>query len=777
MWFELLPAPDSPDMDDQYQRRTRAMADALGLSARPGWLDWWRHDDGCRLVASGPRRWLEVSDRYGRRAAQLFARAANATLQECDEPTQVLEEPQAWAHAFVPISASLARTPRDDAPDREEARLEPSQGTVVVITVRRMGWVESNRNSNWIADELNRQADGSKLRGAGVGVARIMAGAPSKREALDQARESANALGLGLVPGLSSHLSRPGLGLLLASLPMAMSGLLLAILAHPLCGLLALPLPFMAWRWWRRRDPINDVDQRPRHRWWWARTRFAHSSDHKTMMAGDDQNTDSKRRVYAYAFQRSSFPLPSGALAAIAAPPADRTATVSALTVRPDQLAQADGPLVGVDAQGEPIRMWQAALYGGIALFGEPGGGKSNMMHGVTAWLARHHRTGDVLVDFESKGVDSVPTLTRIAGRLPLVDVCDPATPMIDVLGAGDAHDKAERFSALMRAALGEQQIGPQSRIQLRDSVEAALLALDAPGFPDQCRAQGAPLPRTWVECAARLLGREGVSDARALGRACSRATHADALLERLHGGVTPETGRPRIRDGELAQLLRAPMNKMDILAGSHVFTPGRRSINWNTLIARSRTHGDARILVNLGAAVHPDPSGRHADLTDDQRRLIGALLFRGLKDEVEASCGGWQAEGRHMRIIVDELTDVLGGDGRSDGGNADILAWLREKGRAYGVELMVGTQNTTQLADALLASVASLMTVGSFVLRSDVTAGPAAAALGVDASLVRGLPRHTCAIRTVGGPPDMASLPVMVARIPHFDAGEHVDA
>ena len=72
-----------------------------------------------------------------------------------------------------------------------------------------------------------------------------------------------------------------------------------------------------------------------------------------------------------------------------------------------------------------------------------------------------------------------------------------------------------------------------------------------------------------------------------------------------------------------------------------------------------------------------------------------------------------------------------------------------------------------------LLASVTGFQTVGSFVLRSPVTAEPAARAVGVDPQRLVSLPRFAIALRTVGGPPDMATLPAMILHVPHFDGGE----
>lgn len=772
MWFELTPAPRTGD-DSTFQQDAKTMADMLMLTSRPGWLDWWHHDDGLRLVAQGDRRWVEISDRLGERAARAVAKAAHAIARPCDEPADVLDAPIRWAHAFVPITATLARNARDDAPSVDDTRFTVDEDTVIVLTVRRLGWIESMRNTDWVADEMNRQADTSKLRAPGLGACRVMAGADTTRQAIDRAAQAANALNLGFVPGLNAHRSRPGLLGLLAAITLAGMGIgLWAVDTPPLLPLLLFAIAVMlAWRWWRRHDDVNDIDQRPRHRWWFTRMRRARDSDLKTTGAGDDGNA-SKRLVHAYAFQRSTLPLPPGALAVLATPPADRTAMASAPTLMPRAMTHADGPLIGMDADKQPVHLWAAAMYGGIALFGEPGGGKSNLMHGILAWQSKHHTTGDMLIDFESKGVDSTPILDRLAPGMRLIDINDPDTPMIGLLSGPDHWSRAGGFAALMRGALGDTQIGPQSRIQLRDSVFLALEGTANPDLARRCRAEGVTPPDTWVMYAARLLARDGVRDARALGRATRMTVDTPAVaaaLERLHGGVDANTGRPRLRDGELAQLLRAPMNKMDILASAtRVFQPGRKTLDWHAIARRADRHADARVIINLGAAIHPTPDGTHPDLDDDARRLIGALLLRSLKEEIASTMGGWQSNNRHARILIDELTDVSG----TDGANADVLAWMREKGRAYGVELTVGTQNLGQLAGPLLDSVTSYMTVASFVLRADATSTPAAAMIGVDRTIIEGLPRHTLAVRTVGTPPDLAGQPAMIVTVPHFDDG-----
>ena len=431
------------------------------------------------------------------------------------------------------------------------------------------------------------------------------------------------------------------------------------------------------------------------------------------------------------------------------------------LTLRPHVLEDTDGPLVGYDRESRPVRLSSTALYGGVALLGEPGGGKSNSMHGIATHVARTLKPDDVIVMFESKGADSIPILRRVAPGLRVVDCMDPSTPMIDLLGSGTPSERAVRFADLMRQALGPNQIGPRSRIQIRDAVFAALTLMDSDGWEDKCRAAGSRLPRTWADAAGLLLGCDGIGAARLMGHAANMLGDADvdAAIERLHGGRT-DSGRPKIADGRLAEQLSAPMNKMDILNQCpRLVRPGRRVVSWHAILS----HG-GRFAINIGAAER----GAHDAMPEQTRRLVGALLFQGLRFEIERSCAGWQARGRRLDLFVDELTDVTGSDGTDGGSGAQAMEWLREKGRAFGVEAFVGTQNPLQLDTRLQASFLGFMTVCCYVLRAPASASIAADAIGLDLRAVKTLGPHVIACSTVGS--DGASLPPMVLSVPWFD-------
>ncbi|RSX49847.1 hypothetical protein [Bifidobacterium castoris] len=775
MWYELEPLPGA-DTDDQrvFLDRARRTAAALGLADRPSWSTWWamltHRTDGMVLLADRANRWVCLPDDAPADTPRILAAGCHARARALDGPPPCLDAPLRWAHAIVPMSATLSRTARGGPGGGEtddDARLDPAHGAVVALNLRRQGVFETGRAKDWLADEFNSAPDMNRLQETGTAAVRVMAAAPSRAAALREAARAANALGLGFTPGVSAHASRPRMGAVWAAAALWVA----AVGAYAAWGvwwpmIVASVLLAAAVARRARCAPDEALWQRPRHYWRIrARMRRADAADYKSRYGGDDHSSHVRHRMHAYAYQRSTFPLPSDTLAALTTPPPGANAVRAALSVRPDELADAHGPLLGLDAVGRPVRMPADVVWDGTVLIGKPGGGKSNSMHGLQRWASAHMRPDDSLIALEAKGRDSFPILSRLIAGMRFMDVADARTPIIDFLGDGDPAARAQRFASLMRGALGDEQIGPRSRAQIADAVELSLRALDAgDAFTRACAAAGVEPPAGWVECAYTLLFGHGAQAARAVASAAVNTLDDGAAreaAERLHGGVNPNTGRPAVSDGQLYAQLSAPMNKIGLLAAVPAVTaPGRVRITWRRILE----HG-IRLAVNLGDPVGADVAG----VNEDARRLVGALLFQGLRVEVGDTCAGWEAHGRRVRIYVDELTDITGSDGRT-GGNTAAVEWLRSRARAYGAELTVGTQYPEQLDARLTACILGFRTIGCYVMLSPSSAETMGAALDVDPAVLRSLPTHACVWRTTDG--NGGSLPALTLSTPHFDAG-----
>lgn len=770
-WYELIPLTGADDDQTAFLRRARRAAESLGLTSRPSWDSMpglLRRDDGLALVASGPRRWVCLPDGAEGDAAGLLAHACDASARECGRP-DILDEPLRWAHAVVPASASLSRSQRDELEQDDDMRLNVPGDGLVYLNARRQGIMEIRRNKDWLGDEFNMSPDASKLAEPGVALVRVGAAMPDARRALDQAMRAGNALDTGLSPGLAAHASRPALGLLLLSLLADAVAALAVVFAPAVWSIVLTSLTaaatLAAGVRWVRAPGDADLWVRPRHRWWWARSRRANANDHKTRMAGDD-DAKTKKTMHAYTFQRSSIPCPPGTLAAFCRPVPGAEGEHAELSLAPGSLAGAEGPRVGVDRDGTDVRLPAGSLWGGTMLFGNPGGGKSNLMHGLEGYAAGHMGDGDVTLVFESKGVDGIPVIRRLCPQAIVADLAGD-TPMPDLLGGGDDAERAESFAALMRGALGETQIGPASRMMLRDGVWLALRCMKAERFGDACAAVGVRRPRDWADMAFTLLGGRGVDTARGLARACMSAdgdAEVRQAVERLHGGTTA-SGRPAVPDGQLAQRMNAPMNKMSLLVSAPSLTdPKRPRFTWDSMFAQ---HEPVMLAVNLGEGL------KGGSLGEDAKKLTGALLFQSLRLAVERRCAGWQDKGRHVRVFIDELTDVLGGDGTMCGGNTAAVEWLRSRGRAYGVELTCGTQYPEQMDRRTMSLTLGFDTTGTFALRSMESAAIVADGLGVEPDTIRRLPRFAICLETLD--PQRRQLPAMTLSVPHFDAGAPV--
>lgn len=763
-WYRLTPSADVL-ADEKFQDVALEAAGRLQLGRK---FNFWNVDDvksvlghttGCRIVAQGNNRWVELTLRRQKEAVEAIARATNSIASPCDEP-EVLHDYEHWCHVYVPASASLARTGSNDFHEGENVRFNPSEDTVVVFTVRHYGMVERRRVDDWVGAELNRQPEESKLISRNPSLVRIEVGADDSNTASEEAVAAARALNNGITY-YATNTNSPGLGLLIVSILLAVASGIVTYFWHFLWPVLIPALALVGFAGYRRfKVNVSGFKQRPRHRWWFARMRKPTSADMKTVLGGTDAGADATKKIAAYAFQRSSIPMPATALLSVMAPGragVQQTATLSETPAELTGLSESQrGPLMGLDGQNRSVYLPKNIMYGGVMLFGQPGSGKSNLMQGIIQWADREHRKGDILVDFESKGAGSIPQLTKLIRQAPVIDLADPNSVGINVLGSGTVAERAERFSSHMKGALGDSQFGYHSKDMLQRAVSVALTALQSDKFTDRCIAQGIDVPNHWIPFTARLLGSQGITDARALGQAAvwaCQGTSVPAEIEALHGSV--KNGKPQMRDSEVQTRLQAPMNKMMLLAQVPALcNPKRREITWADLIAQAGRANNAKLIINLDTAVN------QRDIMPDQtRQLMGALLFRGLQEEIKRSCATWQTDGRHIRLFIDELSDVVGSDTDATG-NASIVEWCRERGRSYGVELCLGTQNITQMPERLLASVTGFMTVLSFANLSAVSNERTAQILEISPERLTSLPKYAAVLRTTS--PDERKLPTL---------------
>lgn len=780
---------------------------------------------------------------------------------------------RASAHAIVPWRARLSQVANMERLRTDMSKVRTNLETMmpadswVAVSTRPYGTLERRRVDGWCVAERNRQDDQNELTQGGAAAIRVTAGGVDTATAKTLARDAGQAL-FPLLDDMRAHRSRPRLGLAVAStlvtltvalsvglgpvppLPALAAALALSALVlltgwcvwwvatgnsmWPVAGLatippaimaimaipwpvwapfLLLPLPLAAWvRWWRRDPAWDDIMQPVRH-WWWPLPprRRTTRADRETMMGQDDR----ERVIAAYPTIRSTLLMGSQTLlAAITPPRSAAAATGQDMHPVPAPLAQEGIPL-GVDQTGRAAHLLPSQLYGGVAIFGAAGRGKSVLTHGIMQWAIHHRDDSDPaewgpdsrIIDFEMKDDDGVRVLRRYRDTLwdfrtdpaqrwrfgHVSYLADPDTPCPDMLGMRDGLDAratAVNIAKAMQYAFEPGDILNDSldviatvmtiavamqRRADRDGDGGVALARRITGmeaqYPGSGRARPQKSPIGWALMA--LAGSDGqVGTARALGHLCAALTVEDPddmdmrlaarAAEQLYGRPDAK-GAARVGDQRILDRTSASRNKVrQFMDCEHVFTTRRGVITWARVLA---TPGDYHFVL----CDRTMPDGGTLRLPDGMGRRLGKWMKHRLWGEVGRQCQNWRAQGRHTMFVCDELSLLADEDD-------PVLRAMKDQGRSFGWVNVVATQYATQLSPRLLKSVMGYSTFISFdnpdVDMAGMTARQLTSDGGADgwtAAAVQNLPKYTAAVRTRD---DSQLQPAFLVHVTDFDKG-----
>jgi len=228
----------------------------------------------------------------------------------------------------------------------------------------------------------------------------------------------------------------------------------------------------------------------------------------------------------------------------------------------------------------------------------------------------------------------------------------------------------------------------------------------------------------------------------------------ADRLRPFFGAGTTPAARRT---------LTESSRNKLDeLLAAEHWWSPARRTVTWAQILGGHRS-----VVINTGAA------GAGRQLGERLTGYLSAMLTFSLREAISATCTGWRDQGRSVSIFADELALLAGS-------SAEVLTWLHDAGRSFGVRPYLATQRIGQLPPALAESILDYGTVCWFAQSNPDVADRAARDLSVDgsdwsAADVTNLPPYTAVVRTHVRQRRQPAVPVRVAfyedRMPAFAA------
>lgn len=415
-------------------------------------------------------------------------------------------------------------------------------------------------------------------------------------------------------------------------------------------------------------------------------------------------------------FEGGSYPLRREALilgpelpASMVAPHSGALSGASTTRERQVPLAMTRpiGPMIGTTNDGQKVFLSARDSAAGIACVGRPGSGKSVLLSNVFTWsmMERVNPSGmpgspgrnNTLVNFETK-LDGARTTLQwahaVGDRVLLIEVANPASHAIDLFAVpGSVEERALHFTNALQYAFADGSIRDESFRTLKVVLTGGLV-VDDDMVAD---IEGVAAGRSPIYYASVLMGRLGDE----AGKQLATAIHAEHEKAQAAGHIASDYSvaweslallyGPTVTPSQRAGFQRAPGNKLDqLLALEHYFAPARKKVTWSQILTGHRA---VVILTGVDSAGHI--------MESNMEQLMSSLLMFSLCYNIERTCSGWEDQDRWVSIFADELKELAGS-------TPDIITWLRNKGRSYGVRPHFATQYPEQLnmdvRDALLS-------------------------------------------------------------------------
>ena len=604
-------------------------------------------------------------------------------------------------------------------------------GSWVALTLRAPTDKEVNRVRRWFDHRRDGGATTHYTNGLGVLVASVFAGANTTTETQDILKQVVSVIpgfDLETVPFIPRRLDRR-----LAVLLSLAAGVAAAIVTnkyvhHPPLGLAAGVLAFVVALAVAKFPPVGAATARTL-----ARTReqgflpapARRSRPPAKPQRGTRQLKDGRsvpiNKPGDYPLAPSSFLFGPAMAVGIVSPHGGNVSAVATVESRtvPTALLENVGPLIAYgessessDGESHPVAVHIDAseLFGGVAATGQPGTGKTTLLHNLWAWSVlervrpsgRPHHPGarNTLIAFESKGEGAAiyeHWSKSYKDQVVICDVADPDTPALHIADPSlPPKERARMFVSAMKYAFED------SAIQSLATETLTTVLATAMACPPEVAAATAHLTDgevSFVSLAHVLLGGGcAYEDAKQLftnleayhlelpDDATNKATLGAAVagLGTILGADVPPS---RWRDA-----VASSRNKIDVLmAVPHWWYSSRPHGSWKNAL-----NGHAAVVVNSGVS-------RSGLLLDEEvGRIVASMTAYSLRVAIQQNCLGWQSQGRYVSIFADEIA-VLAAS------SSEVLEWLRTQGRAYGVRPLLACQWPDQLPtkvhDAFMSS------------------------------------------------------------------------
>lgn len=399
----------------------------------------------------------------------------------------------------------------------------------------------------------------------------------------------------------------------------------------------------------------------------------------------------------------------------------------------PAALLEDIGPIIGHAITGapNPAHIDAGELYGGVFISGIPGSGKTVLVNHIWAWnvldrVRPSHKPGrpgrnNAIIAFESKG-EGTSSYRRwsdsFGDRTVEVSLSDASTPAIDVAEPSlPAGERARVIVSAMTAAFNKGDIQAASSKALTAVITAGLLC------PKSVSASVLEGPSSYMRVAHVLLTGEGDDRANEMFKKLSDYAQELQPTNPARQEFNDALGRldyisPNVTSSARRSIVAAPENKIDLLMQApHWWSDTRPHAPWSQVL-----NNHSSVIVNSGV----DQYGQQLDPA--LSTVIMSMSAYALRDAIQRNCSGWAQSGRSVTVFSDELAVLVQS-------SAEVIEWLRDAGRSYGVRLVLATQRPEQIPTTLRSALRNFGTTIWFRQSDPVVVGEILSLLSMDGS------------------------------------------
>ena len=699
---------------------------------------------------------------------------------------------------------------------RQLVTLLSDEGSWVAVTFRSTTTTEKNRHRQWLSHRLGNNTPTHHTSGLGTVVIKVMAGSDdddTTRVMLEQLTRALPGFDLETRASCPSPASEaaPAVAVAAAVAAAAGAGWFFAptVITHPILFTLtatlftlAVLVAFSRWRGWTITRghwlelAIANEDTEFYAPGKWRGLRY--KKPRREHVGKDGKIIPEQEGDYPFA--SDTFCVGPTVIAGLVAPQAGVASgeRVSVLEQVPPVFLEPIGPYIG-DTQLGRVHLSAAETLFGTAIVGKPGSGKSRLIHALFAWsmLEKRDPSGrpgfpghqNTLIAFESKG-GGMPSYRAwadaIGDELLVIDLNRHDSYAIDLLDVpGTYNERANFFVNAMIYAFGKDAIGDRSFRTLTTAIAGGLcvtptvaanmstvvlpddagplffanIILGSKGYKEAIElmaaitAQANTFERDLPKVREALTAGAYDADPAAKKKAARFVTHATSYIEAAHG-LRDLSGRT---EANFKTYVEAPSNKVFQLmesAGRSWFSASRPKMSWKRILEDHKT-----VVINTGASELGDA------VPDRFAQQVSSMLLFSLKENISRHCVEWLSVGRSVSIFSDELSLLAGH-------SSEVLQWVRDQGRSFGVRPFFATQRPEQLPRDVRAVFLNFATLISFAQDEKATAGEIASAIETDGDwtddMIMRLPPFTAAVRAQH---DMKRQMAFSARIANFES------